>query len=153
MLKSRLITLLLIAFITALPLLSQSLPDLARNAYHIAQNEETQLKEKALEGRLRSEYLKVIRLYERVYLITPHTGYADNALMSIATLYQEMDDHKDAIKTLRFMIREYPESSLVTSARELIESLTSPPLVKNGSAEQKIVINDGFKKTLSLIHI
>ena len=54
--------------------------------------------------------MRVIRAYERVYLITPHTAWADNALTSIARLYEEMKDPKNAVKTLQFLLKEYPQT-------------------------------------------
>ena len=130
MLQLRLIPLLLIALVTASTGFGQTLRQRASDAYQTAQQEEIALKEKPLGERSRSEYLRVVRLYERVYLITPHTGYADNALINIAALYQEIDDARDAIKTLQFLIREYPGSRFISSARENIEHLTNPPTVK-----------------------
>ena len=58
----------------------------AHQAYVSAQALEAELTGKAEADRTRAEYLKVINAYQRVYLITPHTGYADNALMAIAKL-------------------------------------------------------------------
>ena len=130
MLQFRLIPLLLIALVTASTGFGQTLRQRASDAYETAQQEEIALKEKPLGERSRSEYLRVIRLYERVYLITPHTGYADNALINIAALYQEIDDARDAIKTLQFLIREYPGSRFISSARENIEHLANPPTLE-----------------------
>ena len=130
MLQLRLIPLVLIALVTASTSFGQTLRQRASDAYETAQQEEIALKEKPLGERSRSEYLRVVRLYERVYLITPHTGYADNALINIAALYQEIDDARDAIKTLRFLIREYPRSRFISSARENIEHLTNPPTLE-----------------------
>ena len=130
MLQLRLIPLLLITLVTASTGFGQTLRQRASDAYETARQEEIALKEKPLGDRSRSEYLRVVRLYERVYLITPHTGYADNALINIAALYQEIDDSRDAIKTLQFLIREYPGSRFIASARENIEHLTNPPTVE-----------------------
>ena len=130
MLQLRLIPFLLIALVTASTGFGQTLRQRASDAYQKAQQQEAALEEKPLGERSRSEYLRVIRLYERVYLITPHTGYADNALINIAALYQEIDDARDAIKTLQFLNREYPGSRFISSARENIEHLTNPPTVE-----------------------
>jgi len=80
----------------------------AREAYVSAQALESQLNDKKEAERTREQYLKVIRAYQRVYLITPHTGYADNALVTIARLYEEIHDYGDASRTLTFLLREYP---------------------------------------------
>jgi N-acetylmuramoyl-L-alanine amidase len=98
----------------------------ASEAYQAALNAETALKNSPQSERTRAEHLQVIRRYERVYLITPHTGYADDALRSIATLYEEIDDVPDAVTTLRFLIREYPGSRFIAQAREDIERLRAP---------------------------
>src|SRR5215472_1680208 len=74
----------------------------ARQAYLAAQALEATLNEKPESDRTRADYLKVINAYQRTYLITPHTGYADNALTSVARLYEEMKDNANAIKTLKF---------------------------------------------------
>src|SRR6476661_9002139 len=87
---------------------SSSLTQQASAQFRTAEKAEATLKEKAEDQRSRSDYLKVIQSYERVYLITPHTGWADNALTSIARLYEDMKDPKDAVKTLQFLLREYP---------------------------------------------
>src|SRR5882672_9460188 len=72
----------------------------AHQAYINAQALEAELNEKPQADRSRAEYLKVINAYQRVYLITPHTGYADNALMAIARLYEEIHDNANAVRTL-----------------------------------------------------
>ena len=96
----------------------------AGQAYLASQNEDIALKEKPVADRSRAEYLRLIRLYERVYLITPHTGYADDALVNIAALYEEIGDSKDAITTLRFLVREYPSSRFLPTARADIERMS-----------------------------
>ena len=118
--------LLLVLLATTAALAQTPLRDQAGTAYQTAQREEISLKEKPTADRSRAEYLRVIRLYERVYLITPHTGYADDALINIAALYREIGDPKDAITTLQFLIREYPSSRFLPTARADIESMNRP---------------------------
>lgn len=118
--------LLLVLLATTAALAQTPLRDQAGAAYQTAQREEISLKEKPTADRSRAEYLRVIRLYERVYLITPHTGYADDALINIAALYREISDPKDAITTLQFLIREYPSSRFLPTARADIESMNRP---------------------------
>jgi len=50
---------------------NRSLLDKARQAYLSAQALESELNEKKEAERSRQQYLKVIRAYQRVYLITP----------------------------------------------------------------------------------
>src|SRR5262249_495529 len=94
----------------------QNLLQKAREAYLTAQSLDAELNEKADAARTRADYLKVIKAFERVYLITPHTGYADNSLMAIARLYEEMKSPADAIKTLQFLIHEYPSTPFKDTA-------------------------------------
>jgi N-acetylmuramoyl-L-alanine amidase len=121
---SKLFSVLLAGLLSATAAWSQTpLRAQAVEAYQTAQKEEIALKEKPAADRSRAEYLRVIRLYERVYLITPHTGYADDSLVNIAALYEEFQDPKDAITTLRFLIREYPSSRFLPTARTDIERM------------------------------
>ena len=96
----------------------------ARQAYVAAQAMEAALNEKPEAEKTRAEYLKVIAAYQRTYLITPHTGYADNALTSIAKLYEEIKDNANAIKTLKFLIHEYPSTPFKDAAEKDIARLS-----------------------------
>lgn len=90
----------------------------AHQAYVAAQAMETALNEKPESERARADYLKVIQAYQRTYLITPHTGYADDALMNVARLYEQIKDNADAIKTLKFLIHDYPSSPFIDTAQK-----------------------------------
>src|ERR1041384_1446509 len=90
----------------------------ATQAYMSAEALESALNEKPEAERTRAEYLKVINAYQRVYLITPHTGYADNALMAIARLYEEIHDNANAVRTLTFMLHEYPGTPFKDTAEK-----------------------------------
>jgi N-acetylmuramoyl-L-alanine amidase len=107
----------------------------ARQAYLAAQSMESALNEKPEAERTRAEYLKVIAAYERTYLITPHTGYADNALTSIAKLYEEIKDNADAIKTLKFLIHEYPGTPFKDAAEKDIARLSGVTTPKTTSVD------------------
>ncbi len=113
-------------FLSASLALAQSptLIQQASNQFRTAEKAEAALNEKPEDKRTRDEYVKVIRAYERVYLITPHTGWADNALTSIARLYEEIKDSKNAIKTLRFLVHEYPQTPLRDMAERDIARLS-----------------------------
>src|SRR5205807_3290377 len=110
----------------------------AAQAYMSAESMESSLNEKTEQERTRAEYLKVINAYQRVYLITPHTGYADNALMAIARLYEEIHDNGDAIKTLHFLVREYPGTPFKDTAEKDLARL-------NGVKVQKTVAVDNVR--------
>ena len=110
----------------------------AHEAYTLAQSLEAELKQKPETDRTRADYLKVINTFQRVYLITPQTQYADNSLMAIARLYEEMKSNQDAIKTLKFLIHEYPTSPFREAAEKDIARL-------NGVKVQKTVSVDNVR--------
>src|SRR5437016_2267608 len=90
----------------------------AAQAYMSAESMESALNEKPEQDRARADYLKAINAYQRVYLITPHTGYADNALMAVARLYEEIHENANAVRTLTFMLREYPSTPFKDTAEK-----------------------------------
>jgi N-acetylmuramoyl-L-alanine amidase len=96
----------------------------AHQAYAAAQAMEANLNEKPAGERTRAEYLKVINAYQRTYFITPRTGYADDALMSIARLYEQIKANTDAIRTLNYMLREYPSTPFKETAEKDIARLS-----------------------------
>lgn len=83
------------------------------------------MREKAEGERKRSDYLRVINAYQRVYLITPKTPYADNALLSVGKLYAEIQDARGATRAFEFLLREYPTSPLRRDADLEIAKLAS----------------------------
>lgn len=99
----------------------------AAKAFVSAEAKEVDLNEKPQAERTRADYLKVINAYQRVYLITPRTGYADNALMTIARLYEEINEKGAAIRTLNFLIREYPGTPFKDSAEKDLIRLSGAP--------------------------
>src|SRR5262245_52018205 len=115
-----------------------SLLQKAHEAYIAAQSLEAELNEKPAANRTRADYLKVINAYQRVYIITPRTGYADNSLMAIAHLYEETKANPEAVKTLQFLIREYPSSPFKDAAEKDIARL-------NGVKVQKTVAVDNVR--------
>jgi len=88
---------------------------------------ESALNDKPAEQRTRNEYIRVIDAYQRVYVITPHTAYADNALVTMARLYEEIRDAKAAIRTLHFLIKEYPKTPFRDAAERDIARLQGQP--------------------------
>src|SRR5215831_12272400 len=105
-----------------------SLLQQARQAYTAAQAMEANLNEKPEAERTRAEYLKVINAYQRTYIITPRTGYADDALTSIARLYEQIKANAEAVKTLKYMLHEYPGTPFKDSAEKDISRLSSAPV-------------------------
>ena len=112
--KSVLFAALLSATLQFSPASAQTSTPLQRaaDAFKAAEVQEGALNEKPQAERARADYLKVINAYQRTYLITPKSGYADNALMAVARLYEEINDKAAAIRSLNFLLREYPGSPL-----------------------------------------
>ena len=136
----------LIAFLaSALPALAQSAAQQAASQFRTAERAEAALNEEPAANRSRADYLKVIRSYERVYLITPHTAFADNALTSIARLYEAMSDPKNAVKTLQFLLHEYPQTPFRDVAVRDIARLNAPSTgngTKTGNGTAEVVATD-----------
>ncbi len=103
-----------------------------------AQALEAELNGKPEADRTRDEYLKVINAYQRTYLITPHTGYADDALLAIAHLFEAIHDSVNAIKTLNFMLHEYPATPFKDAAEKDLARL-------NGAVVQKTAGVDNLR--------
>src|SRR6266478_1399944 len=110
----------------------------ARQAFMSAQALDTQLTEKQEAQRTRAEYLKVINAYQKVYLITPHTPYADDALIAIARLYEKIQDAANEIHTLTFLIREYPTTPFKDAAEKDLARL-------KGVQPQKTIAVDNIR--------
>jgi hypothetical protein len=117
---------LLAALLVATTLLAQQdvLQQQAGAAYASAKQADKALSEKSSSEQSRSEVLKVISAYQKVYLITPHTGYADDALRAIARLYEGINDNSNAVKTLKFLVHDYPQSPYKASAERDIARLS-----------------------------
>jgi N-acetylmuramoyl-L-alanine amidase len=114
---------------------NSSLLQKAREAYDTAQSLEAELNEKPDAQRTRAEYLRVIRAYQRVYLITPRTAYADNSLLTIARLYEETKATADAVKTLQFLISEYPGTPFRDTAERQLARLRGIKIQKTASVD------------------
>jgi N-acetylmuramoyl-L-alanine amidase len=99
------------------PLLAASSPD--RTLYGQAQAAETRLRHsKKLLGSP-EEWEKVVLDYRKVVARYPRSGYSDNALLAVGTLYREMGDrfhsaryYSDAVSAYRMLVAEYPSSRL-----------------------------------------
>src|SRR6187399_2819981 len=124
---SRTIVALLLAVTTAATMVAQgSLLQQATKAFDSAQEADKTLNGKLESEWTRAEVLKVINAYQRVYLITPKTSYADDSLLAIARLYESINDTRNAVKTLKFLVSDYPQSPFRKSAERDIATLSSP---------------------------
>src|SRR5262249_208892 len=105
-----------------------------------AQELEAAVNDRPPARRTRDEYLNVIKAYQRVYLITPRTPFADDALMKIASLYEELKDTAAELRTLKFLIDDYPNSPFCNTAEKDIARLQGTPPEKklSGNAVENI---------------
>jgi N-acetylmuramoyl-L-alanine amidase len=117
----------------------------AHEAYLAAQALEGTLNEKPEADRTRAEYLKVINAYQRTYLITPATSYADDALRSVARLYEEMKDNADAIKSLQFLMHQYPGTPFKDAAEKDIARLSGVTTAQTTAQTQKTTSVDNVR--------
>jgi len=143
--NARICAVLIALLASALPALAQSAAQQAASQFRTAERAEAALNEEPAANRSRADYLKVIRSYERVYLITPHTAFADNALTSIARLYEAMSDPKNAVKTLQFLLHEYPQTPFRDVAVRDIARLNAPSTgngTKTGNGTAEVVATD-----------
>jgi N-acetylmuramoyl-L-alanine amidase len=114
---------------------AQTLLQRAAQAFKSAEVEEGVLNEKPQAERTRAAYLKVINAYQRTYLITPRSGYADNALMAVSRLYEEINDKAAAIRSLNFLLREYPGSPFKDAAEKDLMRLSGSPEQRTAAIE------------------
>src|SRR3989442_14522802 len=96
--------LLISSFLGAQSVQNPSVLGKARQAYLSAQALESELNEKKEAERRREQYLKVISVYQRVYLVTAHTGYADDTLLAIAHRCVPIHDYADATGTFSLLM-------------------------------------------------
>lgn len=99
------------------PLLAASSPD--RTLYGQAQAAETRLRHSRKLLDSREEWEKVVLDYRKVVARYPRSGYSDNALLAVGTLYREMGDrfhsaryYSDAVSAYHMLVAEYPSSRL-----------------------------------------
>ncbi len=97
--------------------------------------ERAQAREESLTADASAEALRsAARAYEVVVLAYPKTGYADNALWQAADLMERayarsavLVDRQKALKFLRWLSREYPNSPLVRQANARAAELEQAP--------------------------
>jgi N-acetylmuramoyl-L-alanine amidase len=96
---------------------SPARPDAA--LYRQAQAAETRLRKSAARSAKRTEWEAVVLGYRKVVARYPRSGYCDNSLLAVGTLYREMARRfktpryrEDAAAAYRMLVEEYPSSSL-----------------------------------------
>ncbi len=107
-----------------------------------------------------SEAWRVIASFEAIVRRFPTSGYADNALWQAASLadaaYQKFNRPQDqdrAVRLYRWLVKEYPASSLVKRASQQITALAKPKMAAlpaTLTAIQRTVLPDTVRITLEL---
>jgi len=117
----------------------------AKERYQDAQQQDekvrlllTNFKDKTPATELAVQVAQVLTSFEALVRRFPTSGYADDALFHAASLadaaYQRMsrpEDRDRALKTYRWLVREYPRSALIKQANAKIARLTktnAPPV-------------------------
>ncbi len=102
---------------------------------------------------------KVITSFESIVRRYPVSGYADNALWQAASLADEAyrkfsrpEDLDRAVRLYRWLVREYPASSLVKRANARLASRTQPRIAERATLTgiQRTVLPDTVRVTLEL---
>ena len=107
--------------------------------------------EKANELRLASDYEAAITEFEAVISLSPNSIIAQNAKYWIGQLYFEERLFDTALKTFQELINEYPDSSLVSKTKTMIERIQQAEkthsffeAIEKGDIEQvKLLISEG----------
>ena len=88
----------------------------------------------ANRNRAIGEATKLIAAYEQIPRRFPKSGYSDNALWQAGGLaeilykrFERPADRATALRLYRWLVKEYPTSSLVRQARGPLKSLEAPP--------------------------
>lgn len=107
---------------------------------------------------------KVITSFESIVRRYPASGYADNALWQAASLADEAyrkfsrpEDLDRAVRLYRWLVQEYPASSLGKRAKAQLLSLTQPRMAEPAGSDratltgiQRTVLSDTVRVTLEL---
>jgi N-acetylmuramoyl-L-alanine amidase len=117
---------LLILVLSLTPVLaktSKAKKDNAKTLYDKAVKLESDLKSSSKSRANTATWKKTISAFRNVYYMYPSSGYCDNALFHVATLYSQMAEqfndsfyYHRATATYQFLIEQYSSSSLVEEA-------------------------------------
>jgi len=115
----------LLTLLTVTPAFAKKTPSKkpdAKQLYDTAVRLENDLKKAKVPPAV-AAWKKVVSAYRNVYYQYPSSGYCDNSLFQIASLYSDMaEQFKDsfysrrALATYQFLIEQYPSSPLVKTA-------------------------------------
>lgn len=136
----------------------------AREAYRKADQYHDQLMKKSTGSRTRSQYITSITMYRRVIDHDPSYGACDDALYTMASIYDEMAERfssasyrNRAIYYYEFVAREYPYTKFRNAALQRAGVLRRVPekaagTIKKSPASQAVtaaIINSGPQAVLS----
>ena len=114
---------LLILFLPITPALAKTKKDSAKTLYDKAVRLESDLRKTSKSRANAASWKKTINAFRNVYYMYPSSGYCDNALYHVATLYSQMAEqfqdsfyYHRATATYQFLIEQYSSSSLVEEA-------------------------------------
>src|SRR5688572_26796226 len=100
----------------------------AKTLYDQAVRLENEIKKSSKQRSNIANWKKAISTFQSVYYTYPTSGYCDNSLFHVATLYSQMAEqfqdslyYRRATATYEFLIQQYSSSSLVDEA--LLESI------------------------------
>ena len=116
-------------------------------------------KDKTAAPELAADLRQVITAFELIVRTFPTSGYADNALFQAASLadaayekFNRADDRERASKFYRWLVREYPASTLVRRANAKLEALATPVVTERATLTdiQRTVMAGSVRVTLAL---
>ncbi|MSO60923.1 MAG: N-acetylmuramoyl-L-alanine amidase [Acidobacteria bacterium] len=119
----------------------------------------TNTTEPAPASDVRSQASKVMASFESLVRRFPTSGYADNALWQAASLaeaaylkFNRPEDQDRAVRLYRWLVTEYPASSLVRRANQQLTTLltASPTAQATLTGIQRTVLPDTVRITLEL---
>ncbi len=137
-----------------------------RAEFRKAEQLRAQLEARPEVSRKPSDYLAVIRHYERVVHLAPTLSVADDSLAWAARLYADMghqfrqrQDLARAVEKCRFLLKEYPGSKFAAEARQTLagleKELAPAAEVRPSSAEalRTVSQSSGSEKIAHVTHI
>jgi N-acetylmuramoyl-L-alanine amidase len=117
--------------------------------------------DKTPSAELVTQVNQVATAFEVIVRRFPTSGYADNALWQAASLadaayqrFNRVEDRERALKMYRWLVQEYPRSSLVKQANAKVAVLAPAPTVAAAPATltgiQRAILPDAVRITLEL---
>ncbi|MGH9521028.1 MAG: N-acetylmuramoyl-L-alanine amidase [Terriglobales bacterium] len=153
--RTRLLVLALAALLVAMPAAAKKRSVVEKKKIALADFAEAERLRDALtrrpdNQRTRREYTRVIDAYRKVYYLAPTSQKADDAIVAVAELFDDMAAHfdddkaaKSAIGQYEFLRREYPGSKYRADALFTIAEIYRDDL--NDTAQARATFEDFLK--------